>query len=784
MMGSSFLQAVVGASVLALACYPGCGETTQPATDKITPVMTDITAGLKLIDEIDTAKVAPYYESAPGVSQVQDILGRPARVLPPGDKAEAIAYMIGKGKGLVAGNAYILTVDYPDDISRTIFLANRGADYVRGWSTGKAWGDTRAQFTEPSVESLNYPQSGQWQTYKEFFCLMNRMQGLKNARDPKVRHRDLVPADGFNVIIFQSKKINDPRSEGAAVGKIKLYEVPDPAALAATIHYPPADLPRRHIFQREEMGDMAIEGVGKANAFDDTVDWYRAKIKMAKILAINTFTKDLLEFGHNQGWETGDIHWLNEGQPPNVDLWTRLVPVVAASGMDILPYYEYAGAIGIGPDSHSLGSQRRAEKLYHGIRGRNYTGVFWAENNDADLTDPDTLKDFELILDKTVIRFKDQAQFPGIWLRTRNTHLPISFSDATIARFKADKAGDAQAQTADQKTLIASYEGDKALYRQYIDWWFGKRVQFLTALRDYLRQQLGRNDVQVLFTPWPEETLPVLHEGLDGHAGVVTDDSTWWKNYANTIDDGFYKWHMMPTDFDTVIRENLFETDLKEQHPINGNDEQFHSAPVADPEHYKNVEDVMMTYPIGRLFTVTNPQALEDFRAASGLTVVRHTPLNEDEDPNGSPSPFDHLVGYIATDTDHAGPNMMLVQARAIAYGDPRNLAYLCASSFSTGFPEIMRRFDQAFLAVPALPSTKLDHASSDPDVVVREIPTPKSGTYYYIVNTSMQSKAGVSVEFLAKGSVTNLVTGEKEAGTTLKLDLDAADLRAYRVGP
>jgi len=42
---------------------------------------TDITAGLKLVDEIDPAKVQPEYESTPGASQVANLLGREARVM-------------------------------------------------------------------------------------------------------------------------------------------------------------------------------------------------------------------------------------------------------------------------------------------------------------------------------------------------------------------------------------------------------------------------------------------------------------------------------------------------------------------------------------------------------------------------------------------------------------------------------------------------------------------------------------------------------------------------------
>ncbi|WP_224372433.1 hypothetical protein [Hyalangium versicolor] len=765
---------------------------TSPDAGVETPVLIDITTGLTLIDDIDTAQVAPSYESTAGASLVQTVLGKPARTLPMGDAPKVMSYVIGKGKGLIAGRAYVLVVEYPDDVPRTLFVANRGADHLQGWATGTAVGDSRSQYTEPSVESLNYPQSGQWQLYKQFFYLHDRFQGVKGVRDSAPGCRPNLPADGFNVALFQTKQLNDARSQGVAVGHIKLYEVSDPSKLYAPIHYPPSTLPRRRIFWREEMADEAIMASDiTQRAVANTEDWYVYKMRMAKVLGINTFTKDLLEFGYNQGFETGDQNWMYEAQPPNNNLWTRLVPRATAEDFELLPYFEYKSGMG----ANSLAKQRRAQKLFHGQKqtcGNTsyYTCVYWTEDADADLTDPDTLADAKKLIDKTVGQFKTQAKFAGVWFRTRNTHLPISFAAATIARFKAERPNDSVAQTASQATLIASYQGNKDLYNRYISWWFSKRVSFLSAVRDYLKTQLGQSDVQVLFTPWTGEQVPHLHPlgQPNNHAGVVTDDSAWWTAYMNTVSDGYYKYHWSPTDYTQAVNNGLYPARLAEQIPIDLSSstdvpEEFHSAPGADPENYTNVEGVMMTYPIGRLFTVASADALGKYRAASGLTVVRHYPLNEDTGSDPS-LPFGGTMGYVSVNTDRAGPHLMLQQARAIANGDPRNIAYLSGSSFSTGFPEVMRRFNQAFLAVPALPSEKLASASSDSEVVVRQINTQGQGTYYYVVNTSMQSKANVKVTLPASGRITNLVTNHVETGTQLTLTLESADLRAYRVGP
>jgi hypothetical protein len=192
----------------------------------------------------------------------------------------------------------------------------------------------------------------------------------------------------------------------------------------------------------------------------------------------------------------------------------------------------------------------------------------------------------------------------------------------------------------------------------------------------------------------------------------------------------------------------------------------------------------MMSFPAGRLFTVDRSDLLNEYRCASGLTVVRHFTLNEDDATGSAPSPFDGQLGYLSIDCDRAGHHLMLQQARAVANGDPRNLGYLCASSFSTGDPEIMRRFNQAFLAVPALPSAVVAGAANNAAVVVRRITTTGQGTYFYVVNTSMSPVTGVTVTLTGTGTVKNLVTLANESGLTLNLNLDPAELRAYRVGP
>ncbi len=80
--------------------------------------------------------------------------------------------------------------------------------------------------------------------------------------------------------------------------------MPDPDALSAPVNYPPGDLPRRHLFWREEMADGAIHQRNNQTAVANEIDWFEHKARLMKFLGMNTYAKDLLEFSANQGWDS------------------------------------------------------------------------------------------------------------------------------------------------------------------------------------------------------------------------------------------------------------------------------------------------------------------------------------------------------------------------------------------------------------------------------------------------------------------------------------------------
>jgi len=715
---------------------------------------------LPLVDQVVCAASGDpdhrFVEVPAGASCVETILGRQCRTLPNVGGPSYFAFRLGMGRGLRVGATYLLTVEFPEDAPRSMFILNRGAEMARGFATGSAIGDLLYSYTNNNAESLRYPLSGRYRAWRMLFALHDRFPDLNQPRGEGVR--PMLPSDGFWVVIARGQAASDPLSKGPAVFRIRLFAVPSPSSLYLSLRLPSPELPRRHIFWREEMSDGVIEGrTPEQRGVVDETTWFEAKARLARFLGMDTFAKDLLEFGHNQGWDCGDNDdWYNRSRTPR--RWEAILAILNRYHLNALPYYEYAGATG----RNGIGTERRCLPL---SGAKAYTHISWSEILNADVTDPDTLADAERLLDATIIRYKGRASFLGAWFRTRPSHLPVSFSDATIARFQRE-SGEAAPVTR------ARLQAEPGLLQRYYKWWFERRRQFLSSLAAYLRSRLGPRAF-LLFTADPSEPGPSLP--ADGLA-VVTDDEAAWRRIASQPQPGNRRLAVLP--FRRAVDEDAYLRALTSPIPTWGQWEWQHSSPQPDPERYRASDAVMLTYSFNRLYTVSSRRALDAFRTRAGLAVVRHYPLNEDG--------MDPSLGYFVSDIERAGPFCMAAEAMAVANGDPWYIGYLSSSSFNRGFPEYVRAFNAAFMALPALPSRVLANASSDPRVVVRVIPTKGHGTYLAVVNASFGTRAGVIVRLPVDGTVTNAATGAKARVRRgrLRLTLYPFQLQAYHISP
>ena len=678
---------------------------------------------LPLADEIDCGdpEDGHIFRQEPRAGRgIETILGRSCRVLAAvRGQPSYLAFRLGKGKLLEPGRPYVLEVEYPQDRPRTMWIGNRGCETEHGLHTGPTVGDAlHPKYVSSNPESLEILLSGRYEPWRMLFFMHDRFADIEQPRGEGPR--PMEPNDGFWVIFSQPDANSAPLSAGLAVSRIRLFDVPDLERLHAASTLPDG-LPKRRLFFREEMGDGTVASAKEdERGVRDEAAWFEYKARLMKVLGMNTYCKDLLEFGHNQGWDSG-TGWYNQSR--HRLRWRNILAMLQGHDLDVLPYYEYCGSIGPG----CLGSQRRCVAL---SGGRQYTHISWSENANADITDPDTLADAKKLLDYTIVRHKDRGRFVGAWFRPRPSAIPISFSDRCLNLF-AEQANGAKAVTREQ------LKADVAMLNRYYDWWFEQRKTFLTALRDHLRIAQVTEDPLILYTTDASES------GLSfaqWNPPMVAENPEPWRRVGENV-----------VSLQQVLAEDWYGKALTAPRLTWGDWEWQHSCPPSDPQRYSDLRGVLMTYTFNRAYTVASAENMQRFTGPSGLAMIRHWCLNEDM--------LDGKTGYFVCDVDRAGPYCMLAEARAMANGDPWYIGYLSGGSFNRGDIEYVRRFNQAFLSLPALPSRVLPDACADKEVVVRAIETPRHEVYLAVVNTGYRDKT-VEIALPGDGEVQDAVTG------------------------
>lgn len=710
---------------------------------------------MNLIDAVDCAtdSAHAFTEYPSGISTVETVLGQQVRSLSntSGDM-KYFAYQLGKGCGLEANKGYVLRIRYPQDQPRTMFILNRGCETSRGFHTGHTLGDgLNTPYVNSNSESLELPLSGEYESWDMLFYLQERFPALKQPRSEEFP-RDQVPTNGFWVLCLQLSPDNDPLSAGVAISRIELYEAPTVDVLTQHIEELPAGLPRRHLFWREEMADSVVSSEDPlARGFEDDLTWYEHKFELMQFLGIKTFAKDLLEFSSNQGWDStkyGGSSWTYNSHWPR--RWSKIVRRCGELGLEVLPYYEYAGSKGSG--ALSLGYQKRARPL---SISPNYTHISWSETANVDVTDPDTFEDFRRMLEITVVDEQEFCDFAGIWMRTRVSDIPISFGDAALARFDSE--------TGSTGTTRTELSNNTDLYESYLSWWYQKRHDFLVAVRTYLNSHMPE-DLVVLYTADSSESGKSL---LPQYAcDVIAEDPTAWADIPD----------LTVNPLSQALSENWQLETLTSPWNTWSYWEWQHAVPHPDPACYTNTPGIFQTMTMNRAYTL-DPEALSAFHAKDGLAVVRHYCLNEDATVVSGDN---RLTGYFVADVDYAGPFVVLPEALAFAHGNPFYIGYLASNNFNRGNPEYVRRFNANFLSLPALPSEIVSYGGDSSNIVVRRIDTPKNGTYLGVVNIGRQPEQ-VTLRLPEAGTLLNAVTGEHLGPATnqVALSLDPCELRA-----
>ena len=729
---------------------------------------------LTLVDSINcgTDNAHEFRDFPSGNSYVSNILGRACRVIHHVPKNSAnkesgayISWRIGADANLVPNAPYLLVVDYPDDAPRSATVMNYGAPSRRGFHTGATIGDAESPpYVMNFPESFNVAFSGAYQRIEQVMFPCEKPEKYDGSGN-----RISLADDGFDLSFALFPKDDAPGSLGVAVASIRLYRITDESFLKAEINYPDESLPRRVITWREEMSDDN----GHA-AYTDPLDFYRAKSKLMDALAINTYSKDLLEFGYCQHWDP-TYHdygggWMNYDYGSR-NIWGGVTEIMGAAGHWLLPYYEYAGGRGAW---NSLGDKQLATPLKNGGL---YSNASWVDECRVDITSAAAEEDFKKILDCTILRYKDNAKMLGSWIRNRG-QMPISFHEDTVKLFCKETG---RAEDSVTRQSIASAGESSDIYKEYRAWWYGKRAQFLEKMRQYLVDN-GVEGAKSFYTSTIGETGEYANNWWGDT--VVSDSTAWQQMLAATgqeqNDNGDTRLNRISVGSATWNYKALC---LEGDWPTWGIYEQQHAAPHDDPENYTNSVDVALTYPFNRVYTVVGGDC-DRWRDKNGdLFLVRFHSLNENAmyDADGRA-----MCGYYTADFEKAGPACMLSELWAMAISDPNMLGYLCGFNMARNYTLPARKFNQNFLSLPATKSEVVDGQGGywGAALTVRKWTTP-AGNYFAVINTSGNSYSSTNIVFaLPSGGIVyetvSHAAHELDANGAISIDIGPYEMIAF----
>ena len=699
----------------------------------------DIVPGLEdfgsvtLVDSIDCANDTTHrFRDYPvGRSYVTNILGSATRVMhhvrneetSKGKRSGAyVSWRVGEGKGLVANDPYLLVVDYPDDAPRTVTLFDFAMGARHGYHTGFTVGVSMSPQVSvaPCYESVAVPFSHEWKQLVEVvFPFEKSTQYNGGSRIP-------LATDGFDVSFVLVSQDQATDSVGLAVRSIKLYRIDDYDAAKPEIHYPAGDAPRRHVTSREEMGD----GDG-LSSFTKPSDWYVGKARLMSMLAMDTWSKDLLEFGYLQTWG-GNRRW---GWGDNY--YGELIDAMTAEGHYLLPIYEYHGSRGDGNTSWDNGGSLGYDTKYkpwtlQSAKGESLKYLFsnqsYVYNSMADMTLPQTLEDLKDLMNLTILRFKDRGNFLGAWIRSRGG-MPVSFSDKAIALFNSDTDRNV---TRSQLWNNGAYT-DTQLYKAYREWWYGKRRDQFVALQAYMEAG-GLANAKLFYHSTGGE------DGVAVGQGVIEDGGA-----SDTLYRGQTWRQMTRKDGTTSLSEmaSKYKDGLARDGSNWGNIEVCHDSPHADPENYALSDNIALSYPFNCIHTVASSDPAQNFRNASGdLLMARHYSLDEFCANDYNLESGQAIAGYYTSDMDHAGRAVMCAEVMAMAVNDPTILGYLFGSNLDRLDAPYVREFNLNFLSLPATTSTVLLGGTCNDAVTVRRW-TTSAGNYWAVINTTARPVSG-----------------------------------------
>lgn len=739
-----------------------------------------------------------YRESNPAFSGVEKILGQPCRV------ARGwgwFAYKLNRA-GLTPGKSYLLVVEYPEDVGRTVNIFNTGnllaSTGDHGFHTGRTLGDHWTRTI--NSEYVDYPLSGEYRKWHSLFSLGETTFDLGGPFWQKKGDS----AQGFWVFVQSTGPGMDALAGGAAVRTIKLYEVPDRPSLFLHVNRPPLELGQRELIETSE----SLGGPSDVKRLEAKA---RQRLYNARFCGMTAIAPNMLR----SPWAediTGPLLAVNRKEGLGVNILPRLM-----IERDIFRNVTVSEAARV--------VDARGVRDFRGAANSPITNYI------PDIAHPETLGAVWAMLSNAFSSQLDDPSFSGLML-FKHFGVPFmpGYSDYAMKRFESETGVRAEGtDPARKREWLVAHK-----LNEYHQWWFAKEREFLLALRD--RLQAIRPDMRLYYYPWhSDDDAPIC--GRLRFPGLPMQDKIYVPGTSILLVPGFtvppekwtalekaepgqarnyYRERIAPELAGRVTLEDIVygrHKDMKEFWGAKRSGELPHllypdemdlvkmvSEPGSmysdrrvgcNPTLYASDKGLVYWAQVHYKYSADNPKYLNFFRTGEGVAVGNAFPYNEE--------PFAQNGFNLAAAgaIEHAGPFCMMEEILSMAQADPTRIMVNAHEPLHRGFPQYARDFAAAYLALPAAPSEILADAvqPQDKEIVVRQYKTGY-GVYLAVISRAFDLKVRtvtVTVQIPPSdvASVQDLVTGkpvafEPAARDSLRFTVAtrSMQLQSFRVVP
>ncbi len=554
--------------------------------------------------------------------------------------------------------------------------------------------------------------------------------------------RKVSTENGFWVFFYDIGRVYaGAYEEGPAVAEIRLYEITEPEKHYPLIHYPQGEKSRVLMMDWERQPEQPPL---------DTTVW-------AKLVGLNAVSPVIQKWAFHGFWHSdlgfAPPGWYKaspEGEDDR-DIYQKWLDVTRELEMTFIPRVEYGGSSTLPVEARVINSKGVIDPC----------GRFCAWG--ANILHEATWTEYETLIDELIgEHYQDNPQLAGMLWRQRNERIKCSYGKADVELFCKETGhqmpeGDAAS--------IAQWAAVK-LKTEYHAWWQGKRRDFIVRATAYLRSY--DPEMKMMYYNWDEDSwakfgaLPgTTNKGMP-HAAQTPEE---WGTFYNVRTSRDFQMNKFPPR-----RSDEFYLDLLS--------DKMEPHKQIFPELFANQEGLYIFAPINRE-DLANSTVYQNYFKTGGGFAMSHL-FEYEERARWNVQGDNHEGSMIGPGgADYA----MAYEVLACFYGDPNIITFTTYTMGRTFVSEI-RRFAQAYLALPDKEGTILDEACGNPDVRVRRYPSDES-SYIGVVYKGIEAgKLQVRVPADGTREVWNQVSGLKvdanREGVDWVWEIDASPMSVH----